>query len=236
MKQFALIGMDNFGRRVLEELILLDCEILLIDRDREVIEFYKDQVTEAYIADVINQETMERLLPDDVDVVILDLGNNIEASILAVNYIKKKGNSKIFVKAETEQHGEILKIVGADHVVYPNREAAKKLTPLLMSDSLFNYLPISNGLVMAEVKPQEKYFLKTLEELDLRKELGLNVVAFRHSSGGEFSFFVPGMTIKEDHVLLVVGSDESVVQFTGNPLPARKKGISDLFRSLFIQR
>jgi trk system potassium uptake protein TrkA len=85
MKQFALIGMDNFGRRVLEELILLDCEILLIDRDREVIEFYKDQVTEAYIADVINQETMERLLPDDVDVVILDLGNNIEASILAVN-------------------------------------------------------------------------------------------------------------------------------------------------------
>lgn len=236
MKQFAIIGVDAFAVRVLEELIPLECEILLIDRSRDIIDFYKDDVTEAYIADVINEETMKRLIPDDVDAVILDLGKNIEASILAVNYLKKMNQSRIYVKAETDQHGEILQIVGADHVVYPNREAARRLTPMLMSDNLFSYLPISNGLVLAEVKPQEEFWGKSYEEEGLRKSLGIHIVAIRDKEGGDFQFFKGDKLLNQDDILLIVGSEEAVVRFSGNPLPQRKKGLTDLFRNLFLNR
>jgi len=236
MKQFALIGVDTFGKRVLEELVPLECEILLIDRSREIIDFYKDDVTEAYIADVINEETMDRLIPDDVDAVIIDLGSNTEASILAVNYLKKKGQKEIYVKAETDQHGEILKIVGADHVIFPNQEAAKRLPPMLMSDNLFNFLPISNGLVMAEVQPQEPLIGKTLEEADIRRSAGINVVAYRVKGDGEYRFFNPGHRLEQDDVLLIAGSQDDVVRFSGNPLPIKKKGLSDVFRNLFFNR
>jgi len=236
MKQFALIGVDTFGKRVLEELVPLECEILLIDKNREIVDFYKDDVTEAYIADVINEETMNRLIPDDVDAVIIDLGKSTEASVLAVNYLKKMGQQNIYVKAETDQHGEILRIVGADHVIFPNQEAAKKLPPMLMSDNLFNYLPISNGLVMAEVQAKEELWEKTLQEADIRRTMGINVVAYRDSVGGEYKFFKPDHRIKKSDILLIAGPEENVVSFSGSPLPVKKKGLSDLFRSMLFNK
>lgn len=233
MKQFAIIGVDSFAKRVLEELIPMDCEILLIDRQREVVDYYKDDVNEAYIADVIDQETLERLIPDDVDSVVIDLGKNVEASILAVNYLKKMGQKNIYVKAETDQHGEILTIVGADHVIYPNREAARRLTPQLFSENLFNFMPIGNGIVMAEVELPDDYHGKTLEDSDIRKKLGVNAVARRASEGGEFQFLTPDEVLNREDILLIVGSEEAIESFTGSTLSLRKKGLVDLFKKFF---
>ena len=75
MKQYAVIGASTFGKRILEELILLDCEIILIDKDPDVIEYFKNDVTAAYIANVINEEIVTRLIPADIDAVVIDLGD-----------------------------------------------------------------------------------------------------------------------------------------------------------------
>jgi len=113
MKQFALIGISKFGRRVLEELIDTGCEILIVDKDRAVVETYKEQVTSAYIADVLNEETIRKIIPKTIDAAVVDLGDNIEASILVTNYLKKMGIREIIVRAESNEHGEILELVGA---------------------------------------------------------------------------------------------------------------------------
>ncbi len=233
MKQYALIGVSSFGKRILEELILMDCEIILIDKDPEIIEYFKNSVTAAYIADVINEEIVTRLIPGDIDAVVIDLGDKIEASILVTKYLSKLGVSNIIVKAETDQHGEILSIIGANHVIFPNLEAAKRVTPLLVSDLLFDYLPISGGLVIAETGVPENLVGHTLTEIEIRKTLGINVIAFRRVGQGDYQFFKPEYRLNADDVLLIVGQDDDVSSFTGKDSSSQKSGIGNLFRQLF---
>ena len=232
MMQFAIIGMSSFGQRMLEELSVLDCEILIEDKDRAVIEALKDKVSSAYIADGINEETIKRLVPPTIDAAIIDLGGRTEVSILVTNYLKKMGISNIIAKAETDEHGEILDIVGATHVVFPNREAAKRITPMLGSSLIFNYMPISNGLVIAEVKAPAKMYGMTLIEADLRRTQGLNVVAIRKGADGEYEFFSPEYKLQPNDILLVVGEEDNLYSFSGQRTVQRGTVLSKIFRNL----
>ena len=145
------------------------------------------------------------------------------------------GVGTIIAKAETDEHGEILDIVGATHVVFPNREAAKRITPMLGSSLIFNYMPISNGLVIAEVRVPEKYSGMTLIEAHLRKAHGLNVVAIRKEEDGEYEFFSPEYRLNLNDVLLVVGPEENVYAFSGEPAVQRSPGLAKIFRNLFAR-
>lgn len=237
MKQFAIIGVSTFGKRVLDELVEADCEVILIDKRRELIDLYKDSVTSAYIADVINEETINKLIPVDIDAVVVDLGDNIEASILVTKYLKNINIRNIVVKAETDQHGEILEIVGADHVVFPYREAAIRVIPMLVSSLLFNYMSIGNGLVMAEILVPETFIGQSLIEANIRANRGINVVAIRNEETGDsFNFSTPEMRLQIGDVLLVVGKEQDVTSFAEAELLERKKGFGNLFQFLFPKK
>lgn len=233
MKQFALIGLSNFGRRILEELMDTDCEILIVDKDREVIDRYKDNVASAYIADVLNEETITKIIPKTIDAAVLDLGDNIEASILVTNYLKKRGVREIIVKAESNEHGEILDLVGASRIIFPNKEAARRIAPLLLSSLIFSYLPISEDFIIAEIKVPERYVGKTLLEINLRKLYGLNVIAFRKEEAQGYSLFMPDHLLQPDEIFLVGGREEDIIKFAEVPLPEVKKGIKGLFKRFF---
>ncbi len=236
MKQFAIIGLSNFGKRMLEELCDMDVETIIIDKDRETIEEYKDKATNAYIADAINEAIINKLVPPTIDCVIVDLGENREVSILVTHYLKKMGIKEIVVKAETDEHGEILEVIGATRVVFPNKEAAIKITPLLVSDLLFNYIPISAGLVMAEVQIPQQFVGKTLVESNLRQKLGVNVIAIRNGEHDQtYDFFSPTYRLQEGDVCLIVGKEHDIVAFSGALLPVRKKEgkISGILKNLF---
>ena len=218
---------------MLEELIETHCEILIIDKDSEVIENYKEKVAAAYVADAINEEIIRKLVPDTIDAAIVDLGGKIEVSILVTNYLKKMGIKTIIAKAESDEHGEILKLVGATRVVFPNGEAAKRIAPLLLSSYIFSYMPISNDLVIAEVKVPDIFVGKTLLELNLRKDYQLNVVAFRKGGGEEYAYFSPEYRLDSDDVFLVVGREEDLIKITESKAPANVKGLSRIFKRFF---
>ncbi|HUX49639.1 MAG TPA: TrkA family potassium uptake protein [Spirochaetia bacterium] len=226
MKQFAIIGLSNFGQRMLEELLGSSAEILIIDKDREIIDMYKDQVASSYVADVLKEETIRKIIPEDIDAVIIDLGDRIEASILLVNYLKKMGVKKIIAKAETEEHGEILGIVGAHQVVFPNREAARRVAPPLVLSTVFNYMPISKGLVMAEVGVPRRLAGKSLIEADLRKNNRVNAIAVSRTGSEEYEFVSPTYIFNEEDILLVVGREEDIGTFSSTSLA--KAGSRDI--------
>lgn len=233
MKQFALIGLSKFGRRILDELLESGAEILIVDKDREIIDRYKDRVASAYIADVLNEDIIKKIIPDTIDAAVIDLGDNIEASILVTNYLKKMGIKEIIARAETNEHGEILELVGASRVVFPSREAAKRIAPLLLSSLIFSYLPISENFIIAEIKVPVRFINKTLLEINLRKEYGLNVIAFRKENDPAYNLFTPEHRLMEDEVFLVGGREEDIIRFAEVPLPEVQKGIKGLFKRLF---
>jgi len=133
MRQYAIIGLGSFGLRMLEKLAAVADEIVVIDRDADVIERCKDLVRNAFIADASDVDAVERILPEGLDVAVVDVGDNIEAAILVTSSLKKLGVGEIIVKASSDQRGEILELVGATQVVYPDREAAAQIVPMLVS-------------------------------------------------------------------------------------------------------
>ena len=237
MKQFAIIGLGAFGQRMLEELLDITNEIIIIDRDKAIIDKYKDIAKAAYITDSINEMAITKIIPPEIVAVIVDLGGTIVSSIMATNYLKKMGVKNIIVKAHSDEHGEVLSMVGATQVIYPDREAAKRITPILASSLLFNFMPISANLALAEVRANENCVGKTLLDANLRKNFGLNVVAMRKIDAEEFFFISdPAYRFTADDVLLVAGSEDRIGKFSRNVELERKSARGNLFRSFFPQR
>jgi trk system potassium uptake protein TrkA len=167
---------------------------------------------------------------------VVDLGDRVEASILVTNYLKKLGVKEIIARAESKEHGEILDLVGATKVVFPNQEAAKRIAPFLISSQIFSYLPISSELVIAEVKVPENFFGKSLVEVDMRRKYNLNVIAYRKLDGEEYFFYAPEYRLQSDDILLVGGREEDIDAFTEEKLPAGTRRITGLFRRFFSRK
>jgi trk system potassium uptake protein TrkA len=232
MKQFAIIGLSKFGQRMLEELADTGCEIILIDKDRQRVDQYKDRVAAVYVADALNEDVLEKLVPRGIDAAIVDPGDLTEVSILVTHYLKKLGIREIIAKADSDEHEEILKLVGATRVVRPNTEAARRIAPFLVSSLVFSYLPISKDLVIAEVKVPEQFYGKSLIEVDLRKQYRLNVIAYRKLNQEDYAFYAPEYRLQADDLLLLAGNEEDVARFTQERLPSAGKGLVGLFKKL----
>jgi trk system potassium uptake protein len=233
MKQFAIIGLGRFGILMLEELADTGCELLIIDKASDVIERYKDKVTTAYVADAISEEIIFKLIPGTIDAAIVDLGDNLEVSILVTNYLKKLGVKRIVAKAESDQHEEILTLVGATEVIRPNREAARRIAPLLLSSVLFNYLPISKDFAIAEVRVPERYVGKTLIEANLRQQHHMNVIALKKPDEEDYRYFLPDSRLDAGDILLVAGKEDDIAEFAKAKLPTVKAGMPETFGKLF---
>jgi trk system potassium uptake protein TrkA len=232
MKQFAVIGLGKFGRRMIDELADAGCELLVIDRDRDAVDAYKDRVSACYVADAISEEVVTRLVPPTLDAAILDLGSSIEAAILATKYLKKIGIARIVAKVESNEHAEILELVGATDIIRANLEAARRVAPLLLSSMLFSYLPIGKDFVIAEVKVPDEYMGKSLIEANLRQARRLNVIALRVAPEVEFTYFDPNYRLQADDIMLIAAKQEDVDAFTREEGVARA-GIPGVFSRLF---
>jgi trk system potassium uptake protein TrkA len=216
-KQIAILGLGHFGKNILNELLDLNVDVLVVDKDRDIIDTYKDAPVSAVALDILTVETLRKILPDSIDAVVIDLGGKIEASVLATSYCAKLNIKSIIVKAETASHGEILELVGATKVVFPNSEAAKRITPLLISASMLSYLPVSDTLAIAELPIPEEFLGKTLLETDLRKKYHLNLLSVRNGET-EYTFCEPSYVFNAGDIGLFYGSDEALRKFSGGQL------------------
>jgi trk system potassium uptake protein TrkA len=235
MKQIAILGLSHFGKSVLDELLELDVEVFILDKERHIIDTYKDLASRSVVLDVLNVENLRKVLPESIDSVIIDMGHSIEASILATSYCAKLKIKTIIVKAETESHGEILELVGATKVVFPNKEAAKRIGHILLSPTLLNYLPVSGSLAIAEFAIPDLLIGKTVLDIALRKEYHLNLIAVRRPDS-EFEEYSPNYIFKPEDIGIFVGTDLALERFTRSPLKEKKQGsalLPDQFKKFF---
>lgn len=214
MATVAVIGLGTFGCRVTEELIDADADIIIIDKDREVVEKYKNSVLNAYITDALSEETLRKVIPQDIDAAIVDLGNLLESSILVTNHLKKIGVSHIIVKARSNEHGEILKLVGATKIIYPDLDAAIHITPMILNNSLFNYMQLSENFAIAEVSVLEEFEEKKLLESGIRQKFNLNVIGIRDGNYLDIQTPSAETVLKKGMILLVAGSSSDIKEYS----------------------
>lgn len=237
MKQFAIIGLAPFGIRMLEQLSLITRDIIIIDKNPDVINLYKDLAREAFIMDAVNEKVLYKIIPPEIDAAILDLGSSLEAAIMITNYLKKLQVKEIIVKADNDQQGDVLKIVGATKVVFPDQETAKSLTPLLASASLFKYMPVSTSLVMAELLIPPDLAGKTAREANVRKNYGINIIAIRHENEKEFQMLPHAdYVFLPDDVILVAGIPSKIQALVAEGEVEHASGLRNFFKFMFSSR
>lgn len=210
MKQYVVIGLGKFGQAMVEGLVRLGAEVIIIDRDEERVDFWKDRVHGAFISDLSETSALEEVIPAQVSGIIIDLGKNTEASILLTHNLKKAGFSSIMVRAESKGHGEIVAALGASKVVFPDKEAAKRLVPALVSEGLLSYTPMGKNFSFAEIPVPQEVLGKNLIEANFRGRFKLNIVAVRGENSEEFSSVDPRLVLAENSILLVSGTDEAI--------------------------
>ncbi|NLU40891.1 MAG: TrkA family potassium uptake protein [Firmicutes bacterium] len=211
MKQYAVIGLGRFGSSVARTLSDLGHEVLAIDIDEERVQQVEGFVTHAVQADATDESAMMSLGIRNVDVAIVSIGENLEASILATLILKDLGVRYVACKATSELHGKVLERVGADRVVYPERDMGVRVAHNLVSSSLIDYIELSPDYSIAEIVARPEFAGKTLRELNLRAkyDYAINIIAIRSGDAVRISPRADDK-IHENDILVVMGSNEAI--------------------------
>jgi trk system potassium uptake protein len=215
MKRVGIIGAGRFGSELAESLAERGAEILMIDNRRELIQEFSQFVTKAVEGDATNIRTLEDAGFQECDVIVVAIGSNIEGSIMATVNCKELKVKNVIAKANSDMHGKILYRVGADVVVYPNRDRAQRLAQTLLSRGSIDLFKIAEGYNVAEIDVPESLHNKTLTEAAVRNRFGITILCIRRTATDPA---IPRMVIIPDasevmqptDKLLVFGSDKQI--------------------------
>ncbi|MBN6206072.1 TrkA family potassium uptake protein [Ralstonia pickettii] len=211
-KDFAVIGLGRFGGSICKELSLEGKQVLAIDKDESKVNEYKNIVSHAVILDSTDEESLKEIGIKNFEDVIVAIGENIQASILTTVILTDLGIKNITVKAQNDYHEKILRKLGVERVVHPERDMGKRIAHNIISNNILDYLELSDDHSIVEVKAGRKMIGKSLIDLDIRANFGCNVVAIK---SGKMINVSPSadQPIEADDILIVIGADEDLTRF-----------------------
>lgn len=210
-KQVAVIGLGRFGSAVARTLHNLGHEVLGIDADQDLVDLFSAELTHAVSCDCTDEEALRSLGLRNFDVVVVAIGHDVQASILTTVILKELGVPVVIAKAANELHGRTLSKVGADKVIYPERDMGARLAHSLLTGSETDYIELSPEYTIMELAAPQKLVGKSLRDANLRARFGISVMAIKT---GEAINAAPLATdeIKQGDILVLLGSNEGVRQ------------------------
>lgn len=220
MKRVAIIGAGRFGMALAESLSESGVEVLLVERNGNLVQAALNVVSSAVQGDATNARALEDAGLKECDVAVVAIGSNVEASLLATANCKEMGVGTVISKATGELHGRILEKLGADQVIFPDRESAHRLARSITNRGAFDLLEVSEGFSIAEIKAPEVCQDKTLAQADLRNRTGVTVLCIRRRDENPKkprTIIVPGPNdqIHADDKLIVFGTTRQIDDLTG---------------------
>ncbi len=207
--EVAVIGLGRFGGSIVRELSKNGYDVLAIDSDEERVNEFMGIATHSVIADTTDENVLKSLGIRNFDHVIVAIGENIQASILTTLILKELGVQSITVKATNDYHEKVLRKIGADFIVHPERDMGVRIANGLMSSNILDYLDLSQEFSIVEIKVSDQMAKQTLIDLDLRSKYGANVVAIKRGENVMISLQADEVIEKGDY-LVVIGENEDL--------------------------
>lgn len=210
MFQVLVIGLGSFGQELVSEFIAKDTDLVVIETDKVKAQQIQDRVSKVIIADATNKDILAEYAKD-VDCAIVCLGDRIDSSILITHLLKELGVKKIIAKASSHEHGEILKVVGAHEVVFPERDMAKRIATSLVAPDMLEFIKLSEDFNIVEIAAPDKFIKHTLRSLELRSKWGIDILAIRNPLTGKVQVMPPAdYELKPDDILIVLGEADAI--------------------------
>ncbi len=181
MASFAVIGLGRFGMTVATILAENGMDVIAIDKNQSLVDEISQKVAQPICMDSADEKTLRSLNLNEVDAVILGIGSNIQESILTCALLKKIGVGIIYAKVENQLHGRILELIGAQHIILPEEMVGDQLAKTLISKNILDYFKLSSGYIVIEMMAPPEFVGKTLQELALPTQRGINVIAIKYN-------------------------------------------------------
>lgn len=206
-KQYLVIGLGRFGSSLAAELIRQGAQVLAIDRNMDIVEEHRSILTDVLCGDAMDPDVLRQIGAADFDVAVITMGGDVKASCIITMHLKEMGVGNVIVKANDDFHGRMLTRLGADKVLFPERDMGQRVAHNLVSDKILDFIELSPDYSLMEMRPRPEWIGKTLKELNLRMKYRINVVAVR---SGDSVNAMPDMNtcIGADDVMLVVSQTE----------------------------
>ena len=213
-KQFVVIGLGRFGSSIATTLYSLGNDVLVIDKNEDLIQDIASEVTHAVQADATDENALKALGIRNFDVAIISIGGDIQSSVMATLILRELGVKYIIAKGNGELHAKVLYKIGADRVVLPEKDMGVRVAHNIIFSSILDYIELSSDYSIMEVKAFKDWVGKDLKSLDLRKKYGINVIAIKT---GEKINLNPAADDKvcKDNVIVAIGSKEALTSLEG---------------------
>ncbi|MFZ5518271.1 MAG: potassium channel family protein [Candidatus Zhuqueibacterota bacterium] len=211
MRRFAIIGLSAFGSYLTRYLSESGLQVMALDSNESRIEKVKNLAYKSVIVDARDKTALENLGIADFDVVVVSLGDQIDASILVTLYLKELGVKEIIAKATTEDHGKILDRIGATNVVFPEKDMAFRLARSLANVNVLDAIPLLPGVSILEFGAPVSFLGKSLKELDITNRFGVQIIVIKEIVP-ENLVVVPRADhiLKDSDILIGIGKDEDL--------------------------
>ena len=211
-KVYAVIGLGRFGGSLAETLAAAGNEVLAVDSDEVRVQKMSEVLTHVVVADSTDETALKSLGIRNFDVVVVAIGQSVQASVLTTLLLKELGVRYVVAKADSYLHGKMLEKVGADRVVFPERDMGKRVAHNLMSTNVIDYFEVAPDLGIIEVKVPSSLVDTSLMHSNLRQVYGITVLAIRRKE----QFFLspnPEEKFLEGDQLILVGESEGLQRF-----------------------
>lgn len=222
MKRFAVIGLGRFGQKLAVALAMSGAEVIAIDKNREIVELIRDQVSHAVRLDSTDEEALKAQGVNKVDVAIIGMGQEgFEAAILTVVTLRQMGVQQIYARAESLLAGEVFSKVGAVEVIYPEIESAQRWAYKLIAPQIGEKIDFAPGYSLARIEAPPSFDGKTVMDLQLRQKYNVNLVLIKRSDETRaqktekspiINVPMPGTIVYRGDILMVAGSDTDLAR------------------------
>ena len=211
-REFAVIGLGRFGASVCRELSAEGMNVLAIDILESKVNEFRHIASHAVIVDSTDEKAMKELGIRNIDHVIVAIGDDIQASILTTIILKELGVKDVTAKALSDYHEKVLKKIGADRIVHPERDMGIRLAHNMVSNNILDYLELSDQHSIVEIVARGRLAGHTVIDLDIRAKYGINIVAIKRGNDVIVSNLAREV-IRKDDILIVIGADTDISRF-----------------------
>ena len=211
MKSVLILGAGNFGSMLARQMNAQGFEIMIVDARESLINAVMPYVTDAQIGDCTNPTFLRSLGVDNYDLCVVSMSENFQTSLEATSLLKELGAKQVIARAKNEIQEKFLLRNGADAVVFPERQMANWTAIRYSSDHIENYIDVSDGYSIYEVRVPEEWDGKRIDEIDVRRKFGFSILGIRNI---KMNMNPPHDTIlRKEESMLVLGKDKELQQY-----------------------
>jgi len=208
---FGVIGLGRFGLALAKELALAGAEVLVADRQEEIVREAREFTDNAYVANDLSLNSLKQMGFGECGTVIVCIGGQIDVSLLTVLNAVNLGVPHVIAKAVSADHGALLEKIGAE-VVYPERDMGVRLAKRLQSSTVMEYINLSNDIDITEVKVPASLVGVSVVDSGLRKNYALNIIAIQRGSETTTDIRFD-YVLQSGDVLLLIGKSADLDRF-----------------------